>query len=77
LTGVALLRALRALAGEAFRWRTEKYEFVSDHPAIDLLTGGDTLRKGVEAGDSLDELHATWRPAEDAFVERRRASLMY
>ena len=77
LTGVAVLRALYALGGEAFRWRTEKYEFVSDRPAIDLLTGGDTIRRGVAAGASLDELRATWRPAEDAFVERRRASLLY
>ena len=77
LAGVAVLRALYALGGEAFRWRTEKYEFVSDRPAIDLLTGGDTIRRGVEAGASLDELRATWRPAEDAFAERRRVSLLY
>jgi len=77
LTGVAVLRALRALAGEAFRWRTEKYEFVSDRPAIDLLTGGDAIRKGIEAGATLDELRATWQTAQDAFAERRRACLMY
>jgi len=77
LSGVAVLRALRALAGEAFRWRTEKYEFVSDRPAIDLLTGGDAIRKGIEAGASLDEIRATWRTAEDAFAERRRACLIY
>ena len=77
LTGIAVLRALYALGGEAFRWRTEKYEFVSDRPAIDLLTGGDAIRRGVEAGANLDELRATWRPAEDAFAERRRASLLY
>jgi uncharacterized protein YbbC (DUF1343 family) len=77
LTGVAVLRALRALAGEAFRWRTEKYEFVSDRPAIDLLTGGDAIRKGIEAGATLDELRATWQAAQDAFAERRRACLLY
>ncbi len=77
LTGVAILRALRALAGESFRWRTEKYEFVSDHPAIDLLTGGDAIRKGIDAGASLDELRTTWRSAEDAFGDRRRDSLVY
>ena len=77
LTGVAILRALRALAGESFRWRTEKYEFVSDHPAIDLLTGGEAIRKGIDAGASLDELRTTWQPAEDAFAHRRRDSLVY
>jgi uncharacterized protein YbbC (DUF1343 family) len=77
LTGVAVLRALHSIAGKAFRWRTEKYEFVSDRPAIDLLTGGDAVRKGIEAGASLDELRASWQDDEDAFVERRRASIVY
>jgi uncharacterized protein YbbC (DUF1343 family) len=77
LTGVAILRALRGLVGKSFRWRTEKYEFVSDRPAIDLLTGGDAIRKGIEAGASLDDLRATWQSAEDAFAERRRGSLLY
>jgi uncharacterized protein YbbC (DUF1343 family) len=77
LTGVAILRALHALAGGAFCWRTEKYEFVSDRPAIDLLTGGDAIRKGIEAGAGLGDLRATWQRAEDAFAERRRAHLLY
>jgi uncharacterized protein YbbC (DUF1343 family) len=77
LTGVAILRALRALAGEAFQWRTEKYEFISHRPAIDLLTGGDTIRLGVDAGASLADLRATWQDAENAFEDRRRPYLMY
>ncbi len=77
LTGVAILRALHALAGDAFRWRTEKYEFVSDHPAIDLLTGGDAIRKGIDAGASLGDLRSTWQSGEEAFAERRRAALAY
>ena len=77
LTGIAVLRALYAIAGEKFRWRTEKYEFVSDRPAIDLLTGGDAIRKGIEAGVTLDDLGATWQVAEELFAERRRACLVY
>jgi uncharacterized protein YbbC (DUF1343 family) len=76
-TGIAVLRACFILGGKAFRWRTEKYEFVSDHPAVDLLTGGDAIRKGIEAGASLDDLCATYRQAENTFAERRRASLLY
>jgi len=76
-TGVAILRELWALGGDAFRWRTEKYEFVSDRPAIDLLTGGDAVRKGIERGVAIEELFATWLPAERAFAERRREHLLY
>jgi uncharacterized protein YbbC (DUF1343 family) len=77
LTGVAILRALASLAGEAFRWRTERYEFVSDRPAIDLLTGDDAIRKGIAAKATLAELRATWSAAETAFAERRRTCLLY
>lgn len=76
-TGVAVLRALRRLAGSAFRWRTEKYEFVSDRPAIDLLTGSAAIRLGIDDGASLAELCATWATAEVAFAERRRECLLY
>jgi len=77
LTGIAILRALRGLCGDAFRWRTEAYEFVSDQPAIDLLTGGDEIRQGIEAGRSLADLRGTWQPDEDAFHRRLRTCLIY
>jgi uncharacterized protein YbbC (DUF1343 family) len=77
LTGVAILRALRSLAGSAFAWRTEKYEFVSERPAIDLLSGGDQVRIGIEAGRSLADLRATWQAGEDDFRQRRRDCLIY
>ena len=70
---MAILRELWAVGGEAFGWRTEPYEFVSDRPAIDLLTGGDAVRLGIERGVPLEEMFATWLPAERAFAERRRA----
>jgi uncharacterized protein YbbC (DUF1343 family) len=77
LTGVAVLCALRAETGDSFRWRTEKYEFVSDRPAIDLLAGGDAVRLGVDAGAGPDEIAESWRAAEAAFAERRRPALLY
>jgi len=75
--GVAILRELHAVGGEAFRWRTEPYEFVSDRLAIDLLTGSDAMRTGIERGLTLAELEATWRPAQRSFAERRQPYLVY
>lgn len=53
-----LLAAIRAAAPNEFAWRTEVYEYVSDRPAIDLLTGGPEYRLAVDAGASLQDLHA-------------------
>jgi uncharacterized protein YbbC (DUF1343 family) len=75
--GVAILRELYAQCGEDFCWRSKPYEFVSDHPAIDLLTGSDAIRTGIERGLTLDELVATWLPAQLRFAERRQPYLLY
>lgn len=66
---VAALRACRRMEG--FGWRTERYEFVDDVPAVDLLTGDERVRKGIDAGASVEELMAIgsermaeWRAGE-------------
>jgi uncharacterized protein YbbC (DUF1343 family) len=79
--GVELLAALAAAAPEAFAWRQAPYEFVSDRPAIDLLTGGSECRLALAAeGDptaALDAWRAGWPADEARFRERRRPALLY
>jgi uncharacterized protein YbbC (DUF1343 family) len=77
LTGVAVLRHLRRMWPDDFRWRTREYEFVSDRPAIDLLAGGPALREGLDADLPLDALAAAWRDEEAAFAARRARWLIY
>ena len=76
-TGVAFLKACHDQAPEQFQWRDKAYEFVDAIPAIDLLAGSDQLRKGIEAGASLDELAARWPRDEGAFAEERADFLLY
>ena len=75
--GVAILGELHEVGGEAFHWRREPYEFVSDRLAIDLLTGSDAIRTGIERGLSLAELEASWLPAQRRFAECRQPYLLY
>ncbi|MDB4972863.1 MAG: hypothetical protein JWN48_1204 [Myxococcaceae bacterium] len=64
-------------APEAFAFRTEPYEYVSDRPAIDLLTGGPEFREVASSASALDDyLHAQARPLRE-FAERRRGWLLY
>jgi len=76
-TGVALLAAARRLAPREFAWRSEPYEFVSDRPAIDLLTGSASVREGIEAGAALRDITASWDAAERAWSDARRDLLLY
>jgi uncharacterized protein YbbC (DUF1343 family) len=74
--GLALLAAARAEAPADFRWRAEPYEFVTDPPAIDLLTGSASARRGIEAGASIDDLAAGFVEFEQAFADRRAPHLL-
>ena len=76
-TGVAVLLALKAEAGDAFAWRHAPYEFVTDIPAIDLLTGSDAVRTLIEQTAPLDDIAATWAEGEARFYDRRRDFLLY
>lgn len=76
-TSWALLRELHRQDPGAFEWRTERYEFVDDRPAIDLLAGGPWLRQAVEAGVSTEQMLASQEAERLAFIERRRRFLLY
>ncbi|HEX5062408.1 MAG TPA: DUF1343 domain-containing protein [Kofleriaceae bacterium] len=76
-TGIAFLKACHDQAPAQFKWREKAYEFVDAIPAIDLLAGNDTIRKGIEAGVSLDELAERWPRDEGAFAEERAPYLLY
>jgi uncharacterized protein YbbC (DUF1343 family) len=72
-----LIAAVRAQWPERFEWRREAYEFVTDRPAIDLLTGGPEYRQAVDAGQPLDALLAADEAAADAFARAREPHLLY
>jgi uncharacterized protein YbbC (DUF1343 family) len=68
--GLAVLWAFRQLLGDAFRWRTERYEFVDHLPAIDLLFGSPREREALDAGISWQDIAKTWEVEEQAFAQR-------
>ncbi len=76
-TYLRLLKALFDMDPDRFRWRTEKYEYRDDVPAIDLLTGTATYRRLVSEGASLDPWIASFREDEARFAEQRRPHLLY
>ncbi len=51
-TYVALLALAHRQAPDAFRFRTERYEFVDDIPALDLLAGSAAVRTMILAGEA-------------------------
>ncbi len=74
---IALIREARRLAGDAFDWRREAYEFETERLAIDLLLGRHELRPMLESDASLKEIEASWQPALEAFAAQRTPHLLY
>jgi uncharacterized protein YbbC (DUF1343 family) len=73
------LRMIAEVARRApeFRFRTEEYEYVSDRPAIDLLTGGPEYRTAVEQDALSFELVEWLATPSSEFAERRAPWLLY
>jgi uncharacterized protein YbbC (DUF1343 family) len=76
-TYLVLIREARRLAPASFDWRRERYEFVDDRLAIDLLLGRPDLRPMLEAGASVSEMEATWASGLALFIEERARFLIY
>jgi uncharacterized protein YbbC (DUF1343 family) len=72
-----LLAEAKRLCHGQFAWRTTTYEFVSDRPAIDLLSGGPEFRALVDADREIDGYLAQDDAGAQAFAVRRRAWLLY
>lgn len=75
--GVEILAAAHDVAPDRFRWRRKPYEFVTDRPAIDLLTRTDRCRRGVEGDGSLEEWRDSWVADEALFHQERSEVLLY
>ena len=76
-TGIAILRTAKDVAGDQFHWRTERYEFVDDKPAIDLLCGTDAVRLAIDAGHSVDACLRGFEEELRGFEEIRKKYLIY
>ena len=74
---LTILRAVRDLAGEALVWRAPPYEYEFEHLPIDILWGGDDLRRGLDEGASVEDLLAGTDEALGAFGELARPFLLY
>lgn len=76
-TYVALVALAHHAHPDAFRFRTETYEFIDHIPAFDLLTGSAVARERILAGDdprAIAEHVSAVGTEERAIVEQARAA---
>ena len=74
----AAFKALRRLEPGYDLWRDFAYEYERDRLAIDLINGGEELRKWVDdPGAGAQDLDAMARADEAAWLEERKAVMLY
>src|SRR5258708_5053716 len=74
---VEMLEEFRKEAPDKGLWRDPPYEYETVKPPIDILSGFDRLRRGIDAGEAAASITADWPRNEAAFRELRRKYLLY
>ena len=60
-----------------FRWKPPPYEFERRRLPIDLLCGGDAIRRAIERGAPLAQMERSWQAGLATFGRARRPYLLY
>ncbi|MEW6428202.1 MAG: DUF1343 domain-containing protein [Thermodesulfobacteriota bacterium] len=75
LASLCLLR--EAMGQEGFAWKQPPYEYEYDRLPIDIIFGGDHVRKDMETGRLPVDMEKDWRQGLAEFEEERRAVFLY
>lgn len=76
-TGLIVLKTIVELYPAEFHWRTKPYEFETDIPAINLLTGSDEFLALLMKKRPLEPWFSKWPDEIEKFRERRKPYLLY
>jgi uncharacterized protein YbbC (DUF1343 family) len=74
---VALLAAVRRLWPDGFEWLPPPYEYETEQMPIDILSGGDRLRRSIDAGRAERELDGLCAADVAGWTEEVRRHLLY
>ena len=76
-TTLTIISKVMDLWPEDFSWRPPPYEYEFEKLPIDIITGDEDIRKGLEAGRDMDEMEESWQVELKGFLALRRQYLLY
>jgi uncharacterized protein YbbC (DUF1343 family) len=76
-TTLALLRAVRYLYADQFKWKSPPYEYEYERLPIDLIIGDTKIRQRIEAFEEIEEIEKSWQPELTEFKEKSREFYLY
>lgn len=76
-TSLSLLAAVLQLYPDDFQWKAPPYEYEYEKLPVDLILGGDHIRKALVGGATITELKAGWQPDLESFAALSRPFHLY
>ncbi len=76
-TGLEILTEYRRQGKAIFTWKDPPYEYEFEKLPFDILCGTDSIRLGIEAGNSVEGMEAEWSSSLRDFEQRRTPFLLY
>jgi uncharacterized protein YbbC (DUF1343 family) len=76
-TTLAMIQEVMGLWPQDFSWLPPPYEYEFEKLPIDIITGDEAIRKGLEEGRDLDEMEQSWQEELEGFLAIRKQYLLY
>lgn len=76
-TGVAMVKVIHDLYGDALKWKEPPYEYVYDRNPFDVINGTDKIRLAIESGGSFADLDEILNAGLPEFLQMREKHLLY
>jgi len=76
-TSLSLLATIGQLYPADLQWKAPPYEYEYEKLPIDLILGGDGIRKAIETGAQITDLRAQWRPELETYRELSSSFHLY
>jgi uncharacterized protein YbbC (DUF1343 family) len=76
-TTLAILQEIITAWPDQFRFIPPPYEYEFKKLPIDIITGDEAIRKGLEEGRDLDEMEKSWQKELEGFLAIRKQYLLY
>jgi len=74
---LAIIREVMTACPDQFSWLPPPYEYELKKLPLDIITGDEGIRKGLEEGRNLDEMEANWQAELEDFLTIRKQYLLY
>ena len=76
-TTLAILQEIMKAWPDQFCFIPPPYEYEFERLPIDIITGDEAIRKGLEEGRDLDEMEKSWQAELEGFLTIRKQYLLY